>query len=172
MEVTFVAEAGKQVDGHNLAVFLNTADSGAPKWSPLGLGVESADLELDWQKEDKKDIWGNTNSSMKTPIITQSLDPWPVKGKDAAMEYLLKLAIVEQDAATLCALDILIVHKYIKSSSGFFAERYPASSIDVSKLSREGGGFLQAGTSMTCGGTRAIGTATVTGDDVAFTAGT
>lgn len=172
MEVFFATAENKPVDGEELMVFLNTGTSSEPTWKPMGLGVESADMEYDWQKEDKKDIWGRTYSRMNNPIIKQSLDPWPIRGYDEAMQYILELAVVDQDAGALCAMDILIVHKYIRTgsatSSTYFAERYPASSIDMSKLSREGGGFLEAGTEMTCGGKRAIGSATLGDKTVSF----
>ena len=43
-----------------LLLFLNTGTKDSPIWAPIGKRVEDSSMELDWQRESKKDIMGNT----------------------------------------------------------------------------------------------------------------
>lgn len=152
-----------------LVLFLNTGETATPKWSPIGKRVEDSSMELDWSRESKKDIMGNTYTTMKKPVVTQSFDPWELSKGDAAQEAIWKEAFVEQNAQSLCSKDMLLVHKYAGTEeTAMFAERYAACSIEVTGLGGEGGGNVGMPITVTFGGDRTIGTAAVAGGTVTF----
>ena len=153
-----------------LILYLNTGTKDAPVWSPIGKRVEESSMELDWQRECKKDIMGNTFNTMKKPIITQTFEPWELAKGDAAQADIWKKAFVEQDAQALCNMDLLLVHAYAGTrNTAEFAERNDASSIEVTGLGGEGGGNMGMPITVTFGGTRTVGTAKVENGSVTFT---
>ena len=154
-EYTFNTTAGQTVDRHQLLAYLNTGTSSQPVWSVMGKRVEDSSEEYDWSPESKKDILGDTYGTMKKPIITQTFDPCELDSGDAAQQKIWKLAVVDQDAAALASMDMLIVHAY----SGF-AERYESCMIEATGLGGEGGGSVGMPINVTYGGTRTKGTAT------------
>lgn len=167
-------ETYQTIDREKLMVFLNVSNDTNEKWAVMGIGVKSGSLSYDWQRESNKDIVGNTVNTMKDPIVSMDMQEWPVAGSDAAQRYILDLAVVQQNSSKLAALDILVVHGYLVDQTDdkkCFAERYNASSIEMSEIGGEGGGNLINGSTVTCGGTRSVGTATVTGTTVDFNAG-
>lgn len=173
-EIKFANEETYQtIDRKELMIFINVASSGSPDWAPLGIGVNNAAQSYDWQRESKKDIWGNTYNTMKTPLVSTELDEWPVAGNDKAQRHIWELAVVNQDHTKLSAQDILVVHEYahVGVSTKLFAERYDATSVEVTSLGGEGGGTLVQAASVSYGGTRTIGSATLTGGTVSFTEG-
>ncbi len=102
---------------------------------------------------------------MKKPVITQSFEPCELDSGDAAQQKIWKLAVVDQDAMALAAMDMLIVHTYAG-----FAERYEACMVEVTGLGGEGGGSVGMPINVTYGGTRTKGTATKgTGGAIEFT---
>lgn len=166
------AANGETVNRHAMIAYLNTGTSSAPQWGPIGTRVTDSDMEYDWSKEDSKDILGNTFSIMKTPVVTQSFDEWPLSGGDEAQELIANLAVVEQDARKLANMDLLIAHYYLTGSGSVaaaFAERYPSSAIEPASYGGEGGGNLNSSINVTYGGTREVGTVTNTDGVVTFT---
>lgn len=156
-----------------LLLYLNTGTKDEPVWSPIGKRVEDSKMELDWQRESKKDIMGNTYNTMKKPVVTQSFDPWELTKGDSAQEKLWKLAFVEQNAQALCNMDVLVVHAYAGTKdTAVFAERNDASSIEVSGLGGAGGGNIEMPITVTYGGTRTVGTASIADGTVNFTPAT
>ena len=157
---TFNTAENQTVARDLLVLYLNTGTSSAPVWSPIGKRVEDSSMELDWQRESKKDILGNTYNTMKKPIITQSFDPWELVNGDAAQQYVWNKAIHDQDAQALSNLDMLLVHLYAGTKdTAAFAERYAASSVEVTGLGGAGGGNIGMPITVTFGGTRTTGTA-------------
>ena len=72
------------------------------------------------------------------------------------------MAVKDQDYVALAAQDMLIVHLYAGTAdTAMFAERYEACSIRPSSLGGEGGGNLGMPLSVTYGGKRTVGTASV-----------
>lgn len=153
-----------------LILYLNTGTKEAPVWAPIGKRVEDSSMELDWQRESKKDIMGNTFNTMKKPIITQTFEPWELAKGDSAQAYVWQKAFVEQDAQALCNMDLLLVHAYAGTrKTAEFAERNEASSIEVTGLGGEGGGNMSMPITVTFGGERTIGNAAVENGNVTFT---
>lgn len=168
-DMTFNTQAGAVVERKLLILYLNTGTNIAPVWSPIGKRVEDSSMEYDWQEESKKDILGDTHSTMQAPIIKQTFDPCELDAGDVAQVKLWNMAIKDQDTAALCNQDLLVVHTYAgDAESGVFAERYPASMIKPSGL----GGSANVGMpiDVTFGGKRAIGKAKVGEAGVEFTA--
>ena len=136
-EYTFTTTAGQTVARELLLAYLNTGTGSAPVWSVIGKRVEDSSEEYDWSTESKKDILGDTYGTMKKPVITQSFEPCELDSGDAAQQKIWKLAVVDQDAMALAAMDMLIVHTYAG-----FAERYEACMVEVTGLGGEGGGSV------------------------------
>lgn len=163
--------AENQTVGRNMLVlYLNTGTKEAPVWSPIGKRVEDSSAEYDWQRETKNDVLGNTYSTMRKPVITQSFDPWELANGDTAQLYIWNKAIRDQDANALCNMDLLMVHLYAGTSKDTaFAERYDASAIEATGLGGAGGGNIGMPITATFGGNRTTGTAKVADGSVTFT---
>lgn len=172
----FHTTAGETIARELLVVYLNTGNSTTPVWSPVGKRVEDSSSEMDWQTETKKDIFGNTYTTMRKPIITQTFEPCELDAGDAAQVKIWETAIKEQNVTALANMDMLLVHWYYGDTSVTgegFAEHYPASSIEPTGLGGEGGGFIGMPINVTFGGNREIGKAEKgTGGAVTFTADT
>lgn len=163
----FNTDAGKTVERSMLVAFLNTGTEQSPVWSPVGKRVVESSEEIDWSKETKTDIFGQTYTTMKKPVITQSFDPCELDAGDTAQTHLWKLAVVEQDVASLANQDMLIVHKYAgTANTAVFAERYKSCAIEVTGLGGEG--TVDMPITVTYGGERIVGTASVSGSSVTF----
>jgi len=150
----FTMEKGMRAPREMLVFLLNTGTYDSPVLSPLGIGVSSSDMSYDVSRNSSTDIFGTVRSTMKTPTITQSLDPWPLEGGDAAAERIAELAIIDQDVQQLANMDIVVAHLYTKDK---FAERYPSAALEINRLGGDGGGDLTMGVTAIYGGTTAAG---------------
>ena len=166
-DLTFNTTAGSVVERKLMILYLNTASPEAPLWSAIGKRVEDSSMEMDWNVETKKDIFGITYNTAANPTITQTFDPCELDGADAAQVKLWNLAVREQDPSALTNLDMLVVHTYAGSAATPFAERYHSCAVLPSSL----GGSSNIGMpiDVTFGGTRAVGTASNSGGAVTFT---
>lgn len=170
-DLSFLTTSGQTIKRELLVAYLNTGTATTPVWSPLGKRVTDSSMELDWNEESSKDILGNTYSLMSKPTITQDFDPYDLDGGDVAAVKIWNMAIKDQDYTALGAQDMLIVHLYAgASTSAMFAERYAACSLRPTQLGGEGGGNLGMPLSVTYGGTRTVGTASINGSSVTFSA--
>lgn len=171
-DLTFNTDSGAVVERKLLVLYLNTGSGTSPTWSPIGKRVEDSSMEFDWQDESKKDIFGNTYTIMKKPIITQSFEPCELDSGDVAQVKLWNQAIKDQDVAKMSNNDLLIVHLYAGTAgTAMFAERYSACMVKPSGL----GGSADVGMpiDVTFGGTRTTGKAAIsTAGVVTFTADT
>lgn len=168
-DLTFNTTSGVVAERELLVAYLNTGTGAAPIWSPIGKRVEDSSEEFDWGDKSKKDIFGNTYTTMEKPTVTQKFDPCELDSSDVAQEKIWNMAIRDQNAATLSAQDMLIVHCYAgTASTAMFAERYSSCAIKPTGL----GGSSNIGMpiEITYGGTRTTGTAAITAGVPTFTA--
>lgn len=172
-DLIFSTPEGQTIDRELLIAYLNTGTAAAPVWSAIGKRVEDSSEEMDWSQESKQDILGNTFTTMKKPVVSQSFDPIPLDAGDAAAVKLWNLSVKDHDAQALANQDMLIGHFYATSGDAKFAERYSGSAVAVTSIGGEGGGTLNIATEITYGGTRTLGTiAKGVGGNVTFTADT
>ena len=165
MSYTFNTPAGQTIDRKLYLCCGNSGTAAAPKWGKLGKRVEDSSAEMDWSDETKKDILGDTWSTMKTPVITQTFDPCELDSGDEYQQHIWQLAVVDQDAPALCNQDLLRIHLYAVDASGnAFAERYHSCMVKPTGLGGAGGGSLTMPIDVTFGGTREVGTASVAVD--------
>lgn len=157
-DVTFNTPEGQTIDRELLIAYLNTGSKEAPVWSAIGKRVEDSSEEMDWGQESKQDILGNTFTTMKKPIISQTFDPIPLDAGDAAAVKMWNLAIKDHDAQALANQDMMIGHFYATSGEAKFAERYDSCAIAVTGIGGEGGGTLGITSEVTYGGNRTLGT--------------
>lgn len=172
-DLTFNTAAGKTVDRELLVALLNTGTTSSPVWSAVGKRVPDSSEELDWQEDSSTDILGQTYTELKKPVITQSFDPVPLDGGDAAAVKVWNMSVKDHDYAAMSNQDMLIVHKYAGTAdTAFFAERYSACAVRPSGLGGEGGGNISMPIDVTYGGVRTVGTAAMSTVGIVFTAST
>ena len=97
-DLEFSTTSGQTIARELLIAYLNTGTTAAPVWSAIGKRVEDSTAEMDWSQESKRDILGNTFTTMKKPTITQTFDPIPMDAGDAAAVKLWNLAVKDHDA--------------------------------------------------------------------------
>ncbi len=173
-DISFNTISGQTIKRELLVAYLNTSATSTPVWSPLGKRVTDSEQSYDWSEDSSQDILGNTWSTMKKPVISQDFDPYDLDGGDVAALKIWNMAVKDQNYTALASQDMLIVHLYAGTAdTAMFAERYAACSIRPSSLGGEGGGNLGMPISVTYGGQRTTGTASVsTAGVVTFTPGT
>ena len=168
-DLTFNTTPGVVASRNLLIAYLNTGTSETPVWSAIGKRVEDSSEELDWNDESKKDIFGNTYTTMQAPTITQTFDPCELDADDVAQAKIWNLAVKDQDASALAAQDMMIVHLYAgTAATAMFAERYSACAIKPTGLG--GSSTIGMPIDVTYGGTRTVGTAAIAAGAVTFTA--
>lgn len=155
--IKFVMDPGASAVRSDLAALINTGTKESPVWSPVGSGVESSDLGMEWNTETKTDIFGKVYTSAKKPEKTQDFDSWPMK-TDEAILHIWKMAVWEEDVAKVTNQDMLIVHKYAKKNGKFLAKRYENCTVIPTSIGGDGGGVLQTTVSVTYGGKETLGT--------------
>lgn len=160
-DLNFNTTAGLTVARELLICYLNTGTTAQPVWGAIGKRVEDSSMEMDWSEETKNDILGDTYTTLKKPVITQSFEPCELDAGDEAQIKIWNLAVKDHDAQALANMDLLLVHFYAGESATPFAERYPASAVRPTELGGEGGGNLGMPIDVTFGGTRVVGTASV-----------
>lgn len=168
-DLTFNTTAGAVVERKLLILYLNTSTDQSPTWKPIGKRVEDSSMEYDWGEESKTDIFGETYTTMKSPVITQTFDPCELDAGDTAQVKIWNTAIKDQDVAAMTNNDLLVVHTYAgTANTAVFAERYSSCMVKPSGL----GGSSNVGMpiDVTFGGTRTKGTAAVNAGVVTFSA--
>ncbi len=171
-DLEFNTTSGQTIARELLIAYLNTGTTSAPVWSAIGKRVEDSTAEMDWSQDSKRDILGNTFTTMKKPTITQTFDPIPLDAGDAAAVKLWNLAVKDHDAQALSNQDMLIAHFYATSGQAKFAERYSGCAVAVTSIGGDGGGDLDIATEITYGGDRTLGTVSKGDSGVTFTADT
>lgn len=168
-DLTFNTKAGEVVSRKLLLLYLNTATTPTtPTWKVIGKRVEDSSMEYDWGEETKTDIMGNTYTTMKDPVITQTFDPCELDAADDAQVKLWNQSIKDHDVGAMVNNDLLVVHTYAGTAkTAVFAERYSACMVKPSGL----GGSSNIGMpiDVTYGGERSTGTAAVSNGVVTFT---
>lgn len=151
--------SGQPVERKQYLVYGNSDTYESPKWNVIGKRVEESTAEEDWSEESITDILGDTYTSMKSPITSQSFDPCPVDPGDKYQEKLVQNYVVDRNAQALVSQDLLRVHAYLtdETNTYAFAERFPASMVKPTGLGGEGGGNLTMPVDVTFGGTREKG---------------
>lgn len=168
-DLTFNTEPGTVVERKLLILYLNTGTAAEPVWSRIGKRVEESSMEYDWGAESKLDICGETWTTLKSPVITQTFDPCELDAGDAAQVHIWNMAIKDQDVSAMVNNDLLVVHTYAgNAQSGAFAERWESCAVLPSSL----GGSSSVGMpiEVTYGGKRTKGTAAVEDGVLSFKA--
>ena len=168
-DMTFNTAAGATIARKLMILYLNTGTKETPVWSPVGKRVEDSSQAYDWGKESKTDIFGETYTTMKPPTITQTFDPCELDAGDPAQQKIWNDAIRNHDTAALTNMDLLVVHCYAGTlKTAMFAERYPSSAVEPTSLG--GSANLTMPISVTFGGARTVGTASIDAGKVTFSA--
>ena len=161
----FNTKPGQVIDRKMYLVCGNYGTADAPKWGRMGKRVEESSAEMDWSEETKQDVLGDTYTTMKTPVISQTFDPCELDSGDEYQQHVWRLSTVDQDAPALCNQDLLRIHLYAEDEEGnVFAERFHSSMVKPTGLGGPGGGSLTMPIDVTFGGMREVGTASVADD--------
>lgn len=158
-DLTFNTTGGQTIDRELVIAYLNTGTTAQPVWSPLGKRVEDSSAAYEWNEETIRDILGNTWSTMRKPVISQSFEPGDLDADDTALVKIWNLGVKDQNARALAAQDCLIVHFYAGTSGTPFAERYSSCLVIPTGLGGAGGGNIGMPITVTYGGERTVGTA-------------
>ncbi len=157
-DLEFNTKPGQTVGREEVQALLNVGTSEAEDWAPLGKRVSASDISIDWGSDTVSDILGTTWTTLKRPAKEQSFDPMPLDAGDRAAVKLWNLAFREEDYHALANQDMMICHTFVGAPNQKFAERYPSSSVSVTRLGGDGGGTLTIGVTVQYGGERMIGT--------------
>ena len=160
-DIAFTTDAGATIARKMYVLYLNTGTASTPVWSPVGKRVEDSSAEYDWSEETKTDILGQTYTTFKTPVISQSFDPCELDAGDAAQVKIWNQAIKDQDVSAMANNDMLLVHLYAADN---FAERYNACAVKPSSIG--GSATVDMPIDVTFGGTRTVGTAAISAQGV------
>lgn len=170
-DLKFNTTEGQTIAREMMISYLNVGTSELPKWAPIGRRTNSADIEMDWSKNSEQDVLGDTWTTMKKPVKTQTFDPVPLDAGDPVGVKLWNLGIRDEDAQALANMDVLIGHFYVDSAEEFFSERYSGCAISLTRIGGEGGGNLEISSEITYGGTRTLGhISRGEGGEITFTA--
>lgn len=168
-DMTFNTDSGAVIARKMYVLYLNTGTASTPVWSPVGKRVEDSSAEYDWSEETKVDIFGQTYTTYKAPKITQSFDPCELDSGDVAQVKIWNQAIKDQDISAMSNNDMLLVHLYAGTAgTAVFAERYSTCAVKPSSLG--GSSTVDMPIDVAFGGTRTVGTASISGSTVTFTA--
>ena len=169
-DITFNTSAGAVISRKMFVLYLNTGTTSTPVWSPVGKMVEDSSAEYDWGEESKTDIFGETYTTLKPPIISQSFDPCELDAGDVAQLKIWNQSIKDQDTSAMTNNDMLLVHLYAGTAdSAVHAERYSACAVKPSSIG--GSATVDMPIDVTFGGTRTVGTAARAADGtITFTA--
>ena len=161
-DLTFNTQSGSTIAREMLIAYLNTGSAGSPTWSPLGSRVTDSSESIEWGEESTTDILGIQHTVLSKPVITQTFDPLELDSAESAVVKIWNLAIKDQDYTALASQDLLICHLYAGTAdTAVFAERYSGCSVRPSGLGGEGGGNIGMPIDVTYGGTRTVGTASI-----------
>lgn len=150
---------GQTADRKQYLVYGNAGTYESPKWNVMGTRVEDSSAEDDWSEESITDILGDTYTTMKTPITSQSFDACPIDPGDEYQAKLIQHYVIDRNAQELVSQDLLRVHAYLTDDTNTyaFAERFTSSMVKPTGLGGEGGGPLTMPVDVTFGGTRVKG---------------
>ena len=95
MSFNFNSPAGQTIDRKLYLCCGNSGTYEAPNWGRLGKRVEDSSAENDWGEETKQDILGDTYTTMKTPVISQTFDPCELDSGDEYQHHVWELAVVK-----------------------------------------------------------------------------
>lgn len=167
----FNTPKGETIARELLIAYLNVGERESPKWAALGKRVEDSSAEYDWGEESVQDVLGNTYTTLKKPMVTQSFDPLPLDADDTAARKIWEYAIRDQNPGALANMDMLIAHFYAGDESKNFAERYSSCAVRPTSLGGDGGGTIAMPTDITYGGTRTVGSVSKAAEtgDITFT---
>lgn len=171
----YTMETGKTARREQLITYYNCATFLSPSWDAIGCRVTDSNIELDWGEDTAQDILGHTHTSVKEPTITQDAEDFELEEGQPAYQDIWERGVRDHDSS-VAHRDLLIVHTYYapdgESPTAFFAERYPDSAVLPTSIGGEGGGALKMNISVTYGGVREVGTASISSSGVVtFTAG-
>ena len=94
MSYKFNTAPGQTMDRKLYLCCGNYGTAEAPQWGKLGKRVEESAAEMDWGEESKQDILGDTYSTMKKPVISQTFDPCELDAGDPYQQKVWELSLI------------------------------------------------------------------------------
>jgi hypothetical protein len=172
MASAYTMQDGQTARREQLITYYNCGAYESPTWDAIGCRVTDSSIELDWGEDTSQDILGHTHTSVKEPTMTQGMEDFELEEGQPAYKDMWERGVRDHSSA-VAHRDLLIVHAYYAPDSAdadaFFAERYPDSAVLPTSIGGEGGGGLKMAVSVTFGGARETGTASINNGTVTFT---
>lgn len=168
----YTMQEGQTARREQLITYYNVGTYESPTWDAIGCRVTDSSIELDWGEDTAQDILGHTHTSVKEPTLTQDAEDFEIEEGQPAYKDIWERGVRDHDAS-VAHRDLLVVHTYYAPDSttltAFFAERYPDSAVLPTSIGGEGGGAIKMAVSVTYGGARETGTASISAGVVTFT---
>lgn len=165
----FNVGAGVKAARKLLRTYVDVSDgSGAPEWEIVGEGIEDSSMELNPDTETTTDILGITTTTVNKWEVTQSFEPFTIKGGSMLAR---KLHRIWQDKKPelLSQFKVLIVYKYIgDDADGYEAEVQKNCTINIQSIG--GSAYVDMPIEITFSNNIDRGTVKFTSDVPTFTA--
>ncbi len=164
MPSAYTMQEGQTARREQLITYYNVGTYENPDWDAIGCRVTDSSIELDWGEDTAQDILGHTHTSVKEPTLTQDAEDFEIEEGQPAYKDIWERGVRDHDSS-VAHRDLLVAHLYYAPDSSttdaFFAERYPDSAVLPTSIGGEGGGGLKMAVSVTYGGNRETGTASM-----------
>ena len=112
----FNVGAGVKAPRKLLKHYVNVGTGETQEWELLGAGVEDSAIETNFETETKKDILGNSETSVTGASPSQSFEPFTVRG-GSKLAFKLHEIWLNKEYEKLSKFDMLTVYGYVGSET-------------------------------------------------------
>ena len=112
----FNVGAGVKAPRKLLKHYVNVGTGETKEWELLGVGVEDSAIETNFETETKKDILGNSETSVTGASPSQSFEPFTVRG-GSKLAFKLHEIWLNKAYEELSQFDMLTVYGYVGSET-------------------------------------------------------
>lgn len=175
----FPAAGEQTVARKELVAYINVGtNQNAAEWVPIGWHCTDSSMNVEIDTDTQKDILGNVFTNASIPELTQEFDPLPIRqnseGNGDKLQQLLHDQWMDQNFSK--TYDTLIVYLYAgnddqeQNTIHYDAHHFPASTIVPGDFGGSAEDPLNRPITVYFGGTMEVGTVTISGSTVTFTA--
>lgn len=158
---------GQEAERKLLETHVNVASSGAPDWEIIGEGIEDSSIEFNTDIETSTDILGQTRTKVNKTEPAQSFEPYTVRG-GSKLAFILWDIYRRNAVSELTQFQVLLIHKFVGSSTGYAAETQDNCTITAASLG--GSAYVDMPISISFSNKKTLGKVTYTGEVPTFTA--
>ena len=174
-----MAHAGDTAKREAFSLWYNSKVTGGgtastPVWDLVGYKLESGDMSIEYETDEtKKDILGNTFVELAGPKRSFDLSDWNIVQGSAIQVDCMNALRYEANGGMAyleSGGDFCLVHHYAGTAgTAMLAERWKGCSMKPGRLGGDGGANLTTDITITMGGDKEIGTASISSGTMTFT---